>query len=143
MSRAAPLMFSRTASGLVPASAYDAEELDRYAIGTDLEVVIHQRRSGRHNRWFFLALTKLVKSGAVPFQTLDEFLSALKMAAGITELRQGIGGAPYIVPGSISYAAKDQAEFKAFTDRCAEVIARHYGVDIAQFMETEVINDRS
>lgn len=137
MSRAAaaPLMFRRIPAGLSPASSYDAEEIDRYAIGAEVEVVIHQRRSGKHHRWFFLALSKLVQSGAVPFTTLDEFLSALKMAAGITELRQGIGGTPYIVPGSISFAAKDQAQFKEFTDRCAEVIARHYGVDIAQFME--------
>lgn len=134
---AAPLMLKRTAAGLVPASAYDAEELDRYSLGSEVEVTIHQRRSGRHHRFFFLALSKLVKSGAVPFETVDEFLSALKMAAGITELRQGIGGTPYIVPGSISFAAKDQAAFREFTNRCAEVIARHYGVDIAQFMERE------
>jgi hypothetical protein len=132
---APPLAMIRTKHGLSPASAYDAEALDAYAIGAEVEVRIHQRRSGKHHRWFFLAMSKLVQSGAVPFATVDEFLGALKMACGVTEIRQGIGGAPYIVPGSISFAAKDQPAFKAFTDRASELIARHYGVDIAAMME--------
>lgn len=132
---AAPLMMTRTRAGLSPATAYDAELLDAYALGVDVEVTVRQRRSERHHRYFFRALSQLVKAGAVPFQTTDEFLGALKMACGVTEIRQGVGGAPYIVPGSISFAAKDQAAFKAFADRAAETIATHYGVTLEQAME--------
>lgn len=128
------LQMTRTPAGLSPASSYDAEALDAYTIGAEVEVTIKQRRSGKHHRFFFKGLHELVKSGAVPFSTTEELLSALKMACGITEIRQGIGGAPYIVPGSISYAAKDQAHFRAFTERATALIATHYGVDLASLV---------
>jgi len=128
------IIMRRTPSGLAPATSYDAELLDGYATGAEVEVTVRQRRSEKHHRWFFKALSEVVKSGAVPFQTTEEFLAALKMACGVTELRKGIGGQPYIVPGSISFAAKDQAAFKAFADRAGEMIARHYGVTLEQAM---------
>jgi hypothetical protein len=131
------LIFIRTRGGLAPATAYDAEALDGYPPGAQVEVTIRQRRSGKHHRWFFRALSKLVESGAVPFLTVDEFLDALKIASGVTRLRMMVTGEVYVVPGSISYAAKDQAAFKMFTDRAAQVIAENYGIDLAEMMEGE------
>lgn len=128
------LIFIRTRAGLAPATAYDAEALDGYALGAQVEVTIRQRRSGKHHRWFFKALARIIESGAVPFLTVDEFLDALKIACGVTQFRMQINGEAYIVPGSISYAAKDQVAFKAFADRAAQVIAENYGIDLAEMM---------
>ena len=124
-----PIIMHRTRAGLAPASAFDAEELDAVTIGAEVEVTIKQKRSGQHHRFFFATLSAIVRSGAVPFNTVDEMLDALKMACGITQLRQSIGGAPYYVPGSISFAAKDQPAFKAFQERAFALIAQHYGID--------------
>jgi hypothetical protein len=129
------LIFIRTRGGLAPASAYDAEALDGYALGAQVEVTIRQRRSGRHHRWLFKALARLVESGAVPFLTVDEFLDALKIACGITRLQMRLDGEVYVLPGSISYAKADQAQFKAFADRAAQVIAENYGIDLAGMMD--------
>ena len=131
------LIFIRTRGGLAPASSYDAEVLDGYPLGAQVEVTIRQRRSGKHHRWFFKALARLVDSGAVPFLTVDEFLDALKIACGITQLQMRLDGEVYVLPGSISYAAKDQAAFKMFADRAAQVIAENYGVDLAAMMEED------
>lgn len=124
-----PIIMHRTRAGLAPASAFDAEELDAITIGAEVEVTIKQKRSGQHHRFFFATLSAIVRSGAVPFNTVDEMLDALKMACGITQLRQSIGGAPYYVPGSISFAAKDQPAFKAFQERAFALIAQHYGIN--------------
>lgn len=132
------LIMKRTPIGLSPAAAIDAEELERIAIGATVEVTVRQRRSGQHHRWFFLALSKIVKAGAVPFSTVDELLDACKMACGVTQLRQSIGGAPYYVPGSISFAAKDQPAFKEFADRALALIANHYHLDIGVIMDEYV-----
>jgi hypothetical protein len=126
---AIPIIMHRTRAGLAPASAFDAEELDAITMGAEVEVTIKQKRSLQHHRFFFKTLSEIVKSGAVPFNTVDELLDALKMACGITQLRQSIGGAPYYVPGSISFAAKDQPAFKAFQERAFALIAQHYGID--------------
>jgi hypothetical protein len=131
------LIFIRTRGGLAPASAYDAEALDGYALGAQVEVTIRQRRSGKHHRWFFVCLARLVESGAVPFLTIDEFLDALKIACGITRLQMRLDGEVYVLPGSISYAKADQKQFQAFADRAAQVIAENYSVDIAAMMEGE------
>src|SRR4051794_38365364 len=102
------ILCRRTPAGLAPVTAFDAERMDGIAYGADVEVTVKQRRSLPHHRWFFKALATVVSSGAVPFQTVDELLDALKLSCGITQLRQGIGGTPYVMPGSISFAAKDQ-----------------------------------
>lgn len=125
----------RTPAGLAPSHAIDAEALDAYSFGAEVEVTIRQRRSPPHHRFFFATLGRLVASGAVPFETTDEFLSALKMACGITELRKGVGGVPYIVPGSISFAAKDEPAFKAFREKAFDLIRRHYGVEPETVLE--------
>ena len=131
---ALPIMMTRYGAGLVPVSAFDSEELDRFSRGATVEVTVKQRRSVMHHRWFFLLLSRLVKASAVPFSTTEELLDALKMSCGITQLRQSIGGAPYIVPGSISFAAKDQQAFKEFADKALALIANHYHVDVADVL---------
>lgn len=130
-----PILMKRTAAGLSPVAPIDAEELDRISLGAVVEVNVRQRRSNPHNRYFFAVLGRLVASGAVPFNSTDELLDALKFSCGITELRQAIGGAPYFVPGSISFAAKDEPAFKAFREKAFALIAQHYGVNCDEVLE--------
>jgi hypothetical protein len=104
--------------------------LDRYGIGSIVEVSIKQRRSNRHHRLFWVVCARIVESGATPFETTEQLVDALKMSCGLTEIRQGIGGAPYIVPASISFSSMDQGAFNAFTERAFAIIAAHYGIDV-------------
>lgn len=130
-----PIIMHRTRAGLAPASAFDAEELDAITVGAEVEVTIRQKRSGQHHRFFFATLSAIVRSGGVPFNTVEEFLDALKMSCGITQLRQSIGGAPYYVPGSISFAAKGEPKFKEFKDKAFALIAHHYGINPDEVLE--------
>lgn len=126
---AAPLVFIRTASGLVPATAFDAEELDKVTIGAEVEVTIHQRRSLKNLRHFWVTMSNIVKSGAVPFPTAALLVEALKMSCGLTELRQTIGGAPYFAASSIAIEAMGEEQFKEFKRDAFALIASHYGID--------------
>lgn len=127
-----PLIMRRTPHGLSPASSYDAEELDKFSYGVDLEVTVHQRRSGKNHRHFWVTMSRLVESGAVPFPTAALFVDALKMSCGIVEQCQAIGGAPYLRPSSISFAKMGEERFKEFKQRAFELIAFHYHIDPAK-----------
>lgn len=125
----------RTPAGLAPVDAVDAERLAGYSLGATVEVTVKQHRSGPNHRHFFSFLGRLVESGAVPFTSTSALLDALKMTLGVTELRQGIGGQPYFVPGSISFAAKDEAAFRDFKTKALALIAQHYGVNVDDVLE--------
>lgn len=127
-----PLIMRRTQHGLSPASSYDAEELDKFGHGVDLEVTIHQRRSGKNHRHFWVTMARIVESGAVPFPTAALFVDALKMSCGIVEQRQAIGGPPYFVPSSISFEKMGEERFKEFKRDAFALIASHYGIDPSQ-----------
>lgn len=127
-----PIVMKRTATGLAPVSSFDAEELDRIGIGSEVEVSIHQRRSGKNHRHFFVVLSRIVESGATPFPTVETFLDALKMSMGHVEMRQSMSGPPYFVPASISWAKMSEHEFKEFKQRAFELIAVHYKIDPTQ-----------
>lgn len=131
----AAVLMVRTPTGLKPAGPFDAERLDQFANGATVEVSIKQRRSGPNHRHFFATLGRLVESGAVPFNSTDELLDALKFSCGLTELRKAVGGAPYFVPASISFAAKDEPAFRAFKEQAFNLIATHYGVDPETVLE--------
>jgi hypothetical protein len=126
-----PILMRRTPTGLAPASPLDSEELDRISQGATVEVTVRQRRSNPHHRFFFATMSRLVQSGAVPFSSTEELVDALKVSCGVTKLQQSVGGAPYILPGSISYAAKDEPAFREFREKAFALIAQHYGVDCA------------
>lgn len=126
-----PLIMRRTPHGLSPASSYDAEELDKFSYGVDLEVTIHQRRSGRNHRHFWVTMARIVESGATPFVTTESFIDALKMSCGIVEQCQAIGGAPYLRPSSISFEKMGEERFKEFKRDAFALIASHYGIDAA------------
>ena len=126
-----PIIMRRTPTGLSPSTSFDQEELDRYGMGVDLEVVVHQRRSGKNHRHFWVTMARIVESGAVPFPTAALFVDALKMSCGVVEQRQAIGGPPYFVPSSISFAKMGEERFKEFKRDAFALIASHYGIDAA------------
>ena len=130
------LLMRRTPSGLVPAHAIDAEALEAYGIGAEVEVVVKQRRSTQHHRWFFEYLSKVVASGSTPFKRTEQLLEALKLETGVTEIMRTMDGKYLVKPASISFAAMDQAEFKRFSEESIRAIAEHYGIHPEAVMET-------
>lgn len=124
-----PLLLVKRNGGLYPATDMDAEALAGYGDGAKVEAEVRQPRVPQAHRFFFAALNKVVASGATPFRTTDELLDALKMAAGLTELRRDINGRYFVLPGSISFAAKDEAAFREFREAAFAVLAERYGID--------------
>lgn len=129
------ILMRRTPHGLAPHSAVDAEALDAYALGADVEVTIRQRRSSQHHRWFFKYLSEVIASGITPFRRVETPLDALKLECGYGEMQQLLNGEYVVKPASISFAAMDQGAFKQFAEDAIAAIATHYGVHPEQVME--------
>lgn len=87
-------------------------------------VEVHQSRSVEHHRLLF-ALLRLVYHNlpeGSPYRSVDELLSAVKIATGYTSTIAGLDGAQYLVPRSIAFDKMDQAEFGAFFQDTVNVI---------------------
>lgn len=118
----------RSRGGLIPLEDVDREQIDALAWNQPIEVTVKQRRSLPSHRHFYSVLGNIVRSGATPFQTTDALLDALKVTLGVCELRKTLDGRTFYVPGSISFAAKDEAAFSVFKEGCFRLLSEHYGI---------------
>lgn len=126
----APVMMRRVRGGLSPVSSFDAERLDRYGIGVDLEVRIMQRRSIPQQRLYWAMLGRVVEN-TDDWPTSEHLHEALKLHLGYTTPMKTVDGRTVWRPDSTAFASMDGAEFKVFFDRAVETIATHIlpGVD--------------
>lgn len=124
----APIFMRRTIGGLAPVSAYDAERLDAYAAGGDLEVHIRQRRSLPQQRLYWVTLQKVVDATG-DYPTAEHLHDALKMALGYVRLMKRLDGSIIAIPDSTAFAAMDGAAFREFFDKAMKAIAERWGFD--------------
>jgi hypothetical protein len=124
----APVRMVRTKAGLAPAAPIDLERLEQIGFGKSVDVVIKQNRSMANHRHFFAFLGHLVNSCAVPYQSTEAFLDALKLSCDVIQQRVSLDGEVFIIPGSISFAARDEPAFNDFKQRALILIAERYGV---------------
>ena len=129
-----PIILRRTARGLEAPTAADAEMLDRYAIGRDVEVKIKARRSLPQLRLYWAMLARVVEAtGAYP--TTDHLHSAIKHALGYTTPIKTLDGDIQYWPDSVAIARMDAAQFKEFFDAAVKLIAEKWGFDPLAEME--------
>ena len=121
-------MFRTRTGGLAPLDQIDRERIEALAWGQPIDVTVKQKRTLPPHRHFFATLHTIVQSGATPFPTVDALLDALKVSLGVCELRKSLDGRTFYVPGSISFAAKDQAAFLKFREDCFRLLSEHYGI---------------
>jgi hypothetical protein len=123
-----PIFMRRTIGGLAPCHAHDAERLDAFATGQDLEVTIKQRRSLPQQRLYWLTLHKVVQATG-DYPSAEKLHEALKMALGVVSLMKTMDGKIVAIPDSTAFANMDGAAFKDFFDRSMDAIAERYGFD--------------
>lgn len=122
-----PILMFRTRTGLAPLEQIDRERIEALSWRTPIEVTVRQRRSGQNHRHLMSVLSKLVTAGACPpHETVTSLLDCLKLECGVIEIRARLDGSVFVVPGSISYAKRDEAEFKAFKEKAFSLLASTY-----------------
>ncbi len=124
------ILMKRSQFGLAPLSAQDDERISDFALGAVVEVSVSQPRSGPNHRHYWGVLNALIRAEVTPFNSAKELDDALKLSCGVTEMRQNLYGETTIVPGSISYAKKDEAQFTEYKRKAFRLLAEHYGINV-------------
>lgn len=123
-----------TAQGmLAPVSAWDAEVIGRYAVGSDVECSFHQTRSDRQSRLFWSILGKVVDSTDYP--TAEALATALKIRLKHVDTVTLIGGGLHVEPKSMRDMGRE--EFTNFFDAAMDVIGNEVipGFDVWALVE--------
>lgn len=131
-----PILVTKTRNGLSPVSAGDAEMLDRYSTGAELEITVKQRRSLPLHRTYF-AMLAYVNKATDAYPNVEKLNEALKMHLGYTTTFRRFDGEEIIMADSIAFAAMDQAAFKEFFDHAERALAEKFGFDPLGFMDRE------
>lgn len=118
---------------LAPVSAWDEELIERYAVGSDVEVTIHQTKSEKQARLFWSVLGKVLDSTDYP--TTEALATALKIRLKHVNTVSLIGGGIHVQPKSIREMGGD--EFGNFFDAAMDVLASEVipGLDIEAVVE--------
>ena len=129
---ATTLFLQRSLNSLKPVDAHGEEMLRGLPKGKHLKAVITQPRNVQHHRKFF-ALLNAIHPHQDTYPTIDSLLCAMKCALGYGETVELPDGRIVLVPGSISFAKMDQADFSNFYARAVALIETKIlpGVDSA------------
>ena len=125
----AGLILERSAWGhLVPASAFDAEQLDRFPIGTQFRATSLTRRSLPHHRLYWGILSRVV-SATERWPTPEHLHGLLMEDLGYVTVIKDLQGRPKVVRDSESFDAMKQQDFNDYFNRAMQRLAESIGVD--------------
>src|SRR5450755_3270520 len=122
---------------LCAADTLSAEALDGIRNKETVTACIRRPRNPKHHRLLF-ALLQTVFENQTQFATVQELLSALKLATGLFEIGKTVDGIPYTIPKSISFASMDQSSFSQWYERALDVIL----TKILPGVNRDELNDR-
>lgn len=112
---------------LVPATAYDAERLDTWRNGAEVNVRFVEDRSRWGIRKWWAVINRAVKECSTPWQTAAEASEAVKLALGIVNLTKTVGGEFLAYPKSLTEL--DDPELEDAVEQMLAVIYRVTGVE--------------
>lgn len=108
------MYLTRTVSGLSPANNAAQEALRKIKLGKMVRCEVTTPRNIQHHRKFF-ALLQTVWMAAGDWASVEDLLIELKFKLGVVrEVVLHESGEVVKIPGSISFAAMDQAKFDMF-----------------------------
>jgi hypothetical protein len=128
-------MVRKLAGRLVPVTAFDAEELERFPDGMLFEMTAQNKRTLPLHRTYWTALQRAIDATG-RWQSREALHTSLKVAMGLVEpiydLRGNITG---MQPHSTAFGAMDQGEFKAYFDGSMAKLSEACGYDVLAFLE--------
>ena len=127
----------KVGSRLAPVSPYDADELDRYAIGTEFDLVARTKRSIPQNGTYWKALDKAVEAtGRWPSR--EALHTALKVKLGHVDPIFGMDGRVVgMQPKSTGFEAMSHVEFRDYMDRAMAELSGTLGYDALRWMKVD------
>lgn len=105
-------LYRLTYDGFRPFNAKATEDMARVKLGDVVELKMTKVRNGGFHRLFF-AMLRLISENSNPHITEEQALYLAKVGAGCGQWID-TGRREMFAPGSISFAAMDQAAFDAF-----------------------------
>jgi hypothetical protein len=121
-----PVRCIRTPHGLAPASAFDADRLDRYPIGVEVDVVPVQERWLPRQRFYWSALTCVhenlpTRRFSRRYFDVESLHDGVKVALGHIKHFVVGDGKIKVAPGSTSFVEMpDEGRFRGFVDNAFE-----------------------
>lgn len=126
-----PSMFMQVVGGkLSPSTAFDAEQLDQFPRGVDLEVTVkHRKRSNPQNNLYWAILAEVVKA-TDKWPRSTNLHRDLKLSLGYVEKSVNpFNGAISYHADSTNFSSMPDPEFKVYFDKAMGLIASECGFD--------------
>lgn len=116
---------TKTLTGLLPSNRTSEDAMQKLKTGEEYMVEVKRPRNLKHHKKFF-ALIGLVFDNQSRYQSTDELLDMIKIAAGHVDVRVSPSGQEYKIPKSINFASMDQAAFDVFYQSVVDVVCKYF-----------------
>jgi hypothetical protein len=123
-----PIILRRTRHGLEALNAIDADVLDQYPIGSDVEVTFRKRRSGPQQRKYWVILRNVVDATG-KWPTSYHLHEALKFSLGFYEQCKTLKGDTFYRADSTSFQKMDGKQFQEYFNDVIRLLSEVIGVD--------------
>lgn len=126
----APIM-RKDEQGIGPVSAFDAEQIASFPLGTEFDLKPRTRRSLPQQRLYWGILTKVREATFLGdrYPTSEKLHDELLRDLGFVTLTYSLDGTPRLVRDSTAFDAMEREDFKGYLDRALDRIAEVTGID--------------
>jgi hypothetical protein len=123
----ARFLASKHFNSLRPTDQAGEDAMRKLGQGEVVMIEMKRSRNIKHHRMFW-ALMSLVweNMDSARYPTVDDLVSAIKIAAGHRTRIELPNGEIGFIPGSIAFHKMDQAAFSDFYNRVCDLIAKHF-----------------
>lgn len=132
----AGLILERGPRGVGPASAFDAEQLDRFPIGTQFRATSLTKRSLPHHRLYWGVLSRVV-AATERWPTPEHLHQLLMEDLGYVTVIHDLKGRPKVVRDSEAFDAMKQHEFNDYYLKSIARLAEVIGCDPHSLLEQD------
>ena len=123
------IILRRTTHGLEALNRVDADALEAFPLGSDVEVTFKKRRSSAQARLYWAILGEVVEATGL-WPTAKHMHRELKRALGYTDqIENKFTGAVEYYDDSTAFSRMDGVAFKLYFDQAMKLIAETCGFD--------------
>lgn len=130
-----PPIVRRTARGLSPVTAHDAEAIMSDALGAEYDLVKRSRRSSPQLRLYWVMLGRVVRATG-KWPTAEHLHDDLKLACGYRkQIVDWETGEIAVATDSVAFNAMSPDEFRTYFDLAMIKLSEHLGFDPLAYAE--------
>jgi len=133
--KAPPPIVAKTGRGISPVTAYDAEELDGYADGTEFDLVARTKRSNPQQGTYWKTLTRAVDATG-RWENREALHTALKVKLGYVEPIFDMAGKVIgMKPDSTAFNAMPHKAFCEYMEKAMAALSEAIGYDAIAWVD--------